>query len=186
MKNRNATAGFTLVEIALALLVAGLGVIAVFGLFPQGMDASRKSVEATEAAAFAEFVFEGIQNEATNFPWATFDDAGGVNSLRLNLSHLIIGCDVVATQKFVIAQGPTTPNLYLWIPFWFGSDLYVTNFAASTFTYTLDIGVAGVTTKYARLEVWAGDRMGPVSSAAATGGTFAGGTVFYREFLPNY
>jgi len=183
MKGAQGKAGFTLVEIALALLVAGLGVIAVFGLFPQGMEASRKSVEATEATAFADFVFDSLQNEATNFPWGTFVDSGP-SALKLNLSHLIIATD--STQKFVIAQGPATPALYLWIPFWFGSDLYVTNYAAAAFTYTLDIGVAGVTTKYARLEVWPGDKVGPVTAMLATGGTFAGSTVFYREYLPNY
>ncbi|MFH0908538.1 MAG: hypothetical protein V1929_07235 [bacterium] len=178
----SAKGGFTLVEIALALLVAGLGVIAVFGLFPQGMDASRKSVEATEVTAFAEFIFDGLQNEATDFPWATF--ANG--SLQFNLTHVIIAAG--STQKVIIAQGPTTPGFNVWIPFWYGDqdNQYLTNYPVAAFTYTLDIGVAGVMTRYARLEVWPGDKVGPISQYNLALSNFPGSTVFYREFLPAY
>lgn len=57
--------GFTLVEVALALLVIGIGVVAVFGLFPAGMEAGRQTINETQAAQFAEEVFNAYRALAT-------------------------------------------------------------------------------------------------------------------------
>ena len=65
--------GFTLVEVALALLVVGVGIVAIFGLFPAGMEAGRRTVNETQAALFAEEVFTAYRSLAsvTNLTIAT-------------------------------------------------------------------------------------------------------------------
>ncbi len=57
--------GFTLVEVALALLVIGIGIVAIFGLFPAGMEAGRRTVNETHAAQFAEEVFAAYRSLAS-------------------------------------------------------------------------------------------------------------------------
>lgn len=53
--------GFSLVEVALAILVVGLGLLTVFTLFPAGLSMNQKSVDETRAALFAEEVLNGYR-----------------------------------------------------------------------------------------------------------------------------
>lgn len=62
-------AGFTLVEIALALLVVSVGLVAVMGLFPTGLSTNRQALDETQAVLFAEEVFSGLQASAMVTPW---------------------------------------------------------------------------------------------------------------------
>jgi prepilin-type N-terminal cleavage/methylation domain-containing protein len=55
------SAGFTLIEVALALLVVAIGMIAVMGLFPQGLEANKRSIDETRVAMFAEDVMSGYR-----------------------------------------------------------------------------------------------------------------------------
>ena len=58
LQNRTSKrAGYSLVEVTLALLVVAIGLTATFGLFPEGLKATRAAVNDTEAALFAEYVF---------------------------------------------------------------------------------------------------------------------------------
>ena len=65
--------GFTLIEVALALLVIGLGIVAVFGLFPSGLEASRRTMNETQAALFAEEVFGAYRAASRLFSWSSFN-----------------------------------------------------------------------------------------------------------------
>ena len=91
-------AGFTLVEIALAILVVAIGVLAIFALLSSGLDNSVRAIDDTHAAMFADNVFNGLravsvslaekQNQlvgSTNCPWETFWDAfsSGTNSITV-------------------------------------------------------------------------------------------------------
>ena len=67
--------GFTLVEVALALLVVGVGIVAIFGLFPAGMEAGRRTVNETQAALFAEEVFAAYRSLASVTNLATAANA---------------------------------------------------------------------------------------------------------------
>lgn len=77
-----AASGFTLVEVALAVVVVALGILAVFGLLSAGLDQSSKAIAETEAAIFADNVFHGlgaislaladIPTTVTNYPWEAF------------------------------------------------------------------------------------------------------------------
>ena len=55
-----ARSGFTLVEVALAIVIVALGILAVFGLLSAGLDQSAKAIAETEAAIFADNVFHGL------------------------------------------------------------------------------------------------------------------------------
>lgn len=70
MKTQKNKSGFTMVEIALAILVVGIGLLAVFSLFPTGMTFNRQAIDDTYAAMFAEEVFYGYRAQASANPWS--------------------------------------------------------------------------------------------------------------------
>lgn len=65
------TFGFSLVEVSLALLVVGVGLLAVFGLFVTGLDTDKASTDDTKMAFFAEEVLNGIiaKSASTSTTW---------------------------------------------------------------------------------------------------------------------
>lgn len=74
MKTRSKRKGFTLVEIALALLVISIGLLALFGLFPVGLEANKAALDETRAALFAEEVLNGVRAQASLQPWNDITD----------------------------------------------------------------------------------------------------------------
>jgi prepilin-type N-terminal cleavage/methylation domain-containing protein len=207
MKAKNNQAGFTLVEIALALVVVALGVVGIFALVPQASEASRKSVDATELAVFADFVFESLQIKASNLDDDEFKNFQLGGDLRANLSHAWIA--VENTQTYVQAAGwnvaASSPRIYRCTPDYYGeggggtgsggSDpLHVEQYEVAQYTYTLHVtnnfAVVGVdeadAKAMARLEVWPGDRRAAVAEAISANTSLPGSYVFYREFKPIY
>jgi prepilin-type N-terminal cleavage/methylation domain-containing protein len=53
--------GFTLIEIALALMVASMGLLVVMGLFVDGLVTQQVTVDETQAALFAEEVIQSVR-----------------------------------------------------------------------------------------------------------------------------
>jgi hypothetical protein len=174
--------GYSLVEITLSLLVAAVGVLTVFGLFPSGLQSSRNAVEATEVAAFADYVFEELEEAVAYLPW---DD---------------IGSGLALFKHQAVDWGETDPvtvgeiGVFIWYPpgnrygedrLRVGSDLVVRRYELAAFTYDLEVEnvVEGGQTfdnlKYARLEVWRGDVASEVGDAS-----YPKGTVFYRQYTP--
>jgi prepilin-type N-terminal cleavage/methylation domain-containing protein len=64
--------GMTLIEILLALIVMGLGVLGILALFPPAMESAKESVEETNAAIVGESVAQGL---TTAVRLATWDPA---------------------------------------------------------------------------------------------------------------
>lgn len=56
--------GFTLIEVSLAVLVVGLGLLSLFGLFPSGLRAGEEAAADTRAGLFASVVLEGMRANA--------------------------------------------------------------------------------------------------------------------------
>ncbi len=54
-------AGFSLVEVSLAILVVAIGLLSVFSLFPASLDFAKKSVDETHIAFFGEEVLNQLQ-----------------------------------------------------------------------------------------------------------------------------
>ena len=71
--HRRDRGGFSLVEVALALMVVGVGMVAIFSVLPAGMDSNKKAINEAYAAMFAEEVFNGIRAKSQFIPWAQID-----------------------------------------------------------------------------------------------------------------
>jgi len=56
--------GFSLVEVCLAVLVVGLGLLSIFGLFPTGLAASEDAEKDTTAGLFANQTINSLQARA--------------------------------------------------------------------------------------------------------------------------
>lgn len=75
MKQRhcNKKGGFSLVEVCMAVLVVGLGLMSVFAMFPSGLAASEAAQADTETGLFAEKVFFGLHAVATEVTLAQWN-----------------------------------------------------------------------------------------------------------------
>ena len=179
-------AGYSLVEVTLALLVVAIGLTATFALFPEGLKASRAAVDDSEAAMFAEYVFTTLDLTAGtgsgNYGqgWSIGDTD---NFISLMLSRN------VPDSNFQLQVGGV--RAFYWYPDYYGltaGDYEASNFQAfwtSAFTYTLTLessswkgyGADNGVPAYAVLKVWPGEY--------ETGVTPKGEPrVFYREILP--
>jgi uncharacterized protein (TIGR02598 family) len=76
MKKSAQSAGFSLVEVSLALLVAAVGLVSMLALFPAGLEAARRADAETHEALFAEEVMSTYTALADVVPW------NGLNSYK--------------------------------------------------------------------------------------------------------
>jgi Tfp pilus assembly protein PilV len=63
--SRTARGGFSLVEVCLAVLVVGLGIMAVFSLFPTGLAAGEAAATDTSNALLAQQLASGLGSQAS-------------------------------------------------------------------------------------------------------------------------
>ncbi|MBP7008281.1 MAG: hypothetical protein KBC66_00545 [Kiritimatiellae bacterium] len=178
-------AGYSLVEVTLALLVVAIGLTAPFALFPEGLRAARAAVDDTEIGMFAEYVFTSL-DLAAGTAGADWDitDTDVFRSLMLSR--------YVASSNFELRDGGGV-EIFYWYPDYFGMQAGdyaasgLQDFWTSAFTYTLTIegprpdqswkNYQDGTTRTAVLKVWPGEYKG--------GGTPKGDPrIFYREILP--
>jgi uncharacterized protein (TIGR02598 family) len=61
--------GFSLVEIMLALAIMAIGLIAIIGLIPQGVQSGRGAVDNTLAATVAHDTFNDLRRQLIATPW---------------------------------------------------------------------------------------------------------------------
>lgn len=113
-------AGFTLMEVALAVAVVTIGVLSLFALISAGLKESAKGVADTQAALFADSVFNGLgatsQSAAeagvvgTEVKWCRFwaDFRSGATNISIAAASTwaspltpIYGDDQLRTVKFV-------------------------------------------------------------------------------------
>lgn len=171
-------AGYSLVEVTLALLVVAIGLTATFALFPEGLRATRAAVDDTEIGMFAEYVFTTLD--------LTAGKNGGNYGVDWNIGDTdefisLMLSSTAPDSKFQLRAGGGTEQFY-WIPDYYGlqSGDYASgnfqDFWTSAFTYTLTVALAGSggVPTYAVLKVWPGEAKGRDEDAR----------VFYREILP--
>ena len=125
---RKHSKGFSLVEVALALLVASVGILGVFSLFPAGLKMNKAAIDETQAAMFAEQVLNGIKAQAVTIPW---------NSVKGGISLPPPTPDVWENpnQLWVVEYFPSNTNDYKTLRYITGGSL-----VATTDPYT-DFGV---------------------------------------------
>ena len=180
-QGRDLRAGYSLVEVTLALLVVAIGLTATFALFPEGLKATRAAVDDTETAMFSEYVFTSLELAAGLYGSAwDIDDAATFKSAAL--------AGTTSDVRFKLVTGEQA--VFYWVPDFYGigsgdyADTEFTDFWTSAFTYRLDIDdstfkgldSAGLT-KYAVLQVWPGEYKTGVTPKGEP-------RVFYREILP--
>lgn len=80
---RSAAAGFSLVEVALAVAIAAVGIITLLGLMPEGMEMSRKTGLLTLNSNIVEQIIRDLENTQFNLLPAqgTGTVAGGANAI---------------------------------------------------------------------------------------------------------
>jgi type II secretory pathway pseudopilin PulG len=185
MKQRNQNrnqAGYSLVEVTLALLVVAIGLVSTFALFPEGLKATRAAVDDTEVGLFADYVFSTLAVTAaakglsTDTPDARDGDQYASRVLSdADLSKKELTSGGVLSQFYWIARnndkGTGISDLSSAAGFW-----------SSAFTYELvwrkmDKG-NNRDTYYAMLKVWPGDWQ-----TIADPDKFPP-YVFYREIIP--
>ncbi len=72
--------GFSLVEVSLAMLVIGIGMLGVMALMPTGLDQNQIAIDDTVCAMFAQDVFNSLRSQALfpdapyGKPWSNLDD----------------------------------------------------------------------------------------------------------------
>ena len=78
MKQRRNKCGFTLMEVALAVVVVAVGVLGLFALLSTGLDSSAKAVATSQAAFFANATFGALRStsaeaaQVSTNGWDTF------------------------------------------------------------------------------------------------------------------
>ena len=82
----DAETGFSLIEVALALAIMAIGLMAIIGLIPHGVQASRDAADNTLVATIAHDTFNVIRRQALTLPWPplgapqdVYYDAAGTN-----------------------------------------------------------------------------------------------------------
>lgn len=193
---RRGEAGFSLVEVTLALLVVAVGMTAAFSLFPEGIQSTRAAVNNTETALFADYVF------------STLELAAGVKCLDGNVvpSSLPKEADYfksIAFSKkareehpeyFELRTSSGKPKTFYWMPDYFGlngvdemnADYFRGKLKTAAFTYTLTLENArwkgnGGVPMYAVLKVWPGEYGDDIQTSDLKD---KDARIFYREILP--
>jgi prepilin-type N-terminal cleavage/methylation domain-containing protein len=96
-------AGFTMIEVTLALLVVAVGVLGAFSLIPAGLQTNRKAIDETRAAMFAEMFFNSIRMQAQS-PGVTWAQVAA-NPARPTPGY---GTGLPAARRFWVAGSTTT------------------------------------------------------------------------------
>lgn len=107
-------AGFSLVEVALALLVVSVGLMGVFALFPVGTESNRKAIQETQIGLFAEYVLNGFRYEAEELTWSEVGDVGAFTISPLASKYAWYAPDGVragAGVKAIVYRSLSNPDI---------------------------------------------------------------------------
>jgi prepilin-type N-terminal cleavage/methylation domain-containing protein len=97
--SRHRRSGFSLIEVTLALLVVGVGLVALLGLFPVGLRESGLATADTSQSIFANGVLNAIHANAGEITtWANWS---ATNTFTAGISNVTAG----AVQTIVDAYG---------------------------------------------------------------------------------
>ena len=87
MKSSNqAKSGFSLIEVCLAVLVIGFGLIPIFGIFPDGLRSMEEATDDTRCALFTETVMNGMRANASSITnWTVWTSGNFSNDVVLGV-----------------------------------------------------------------------------------------------------
>jgi len=185
-KRIRSRAGYSLVEVTLALLVVAIGLTATFALFPVGLKATRDAVDDTEIGLFADYVFSTLAVTAAAEGSSLIQGGSFLDARRGDKYASRVLADN-ATEKKILESDEKLHQFY-WIAR--NNDMGTGNwdlssdagFWSSAFTYRLRWEKMNKgnnrDTFFAVLEVWPGEW-----TAIADDEKFPP-RIFYREIIP--
>ena len=98
--------GFTLVEVALAVLAVGFGLMTIIGLFPAGLQNASDDAADTRAGLFAGLVFNGMRGAATNADVNVWD--GSFIGSPLTVEGITLNFDATAPTVHTVKFSPSS------------------------------------------------------------------------------
>jgi len=117
-KQFRSKAGYSLVEVTLALLVVAIGLTATFALFPVGLQATREAVNDTEVGLFADYVFSTLavtaaaQGLSVEVPNASDGDIYASRVLAdIDIDKKVLNSGEALSQFYWIARNNEPPSL---------------------------------------------------------------------------
>ena len=185
-------AGYSLVEVTLALLVVAIGLTSTFALFPEAMKDTRAAVSDTEVALFADYIFSSFAVAA-----AARADKDGSFSLSDVDAFASLALSSISEHRQKNNLKDSGYGHFYWISenddqgVKGGNNWHITRdqgFWSTAFTYTLDWDECKKTTPgknrkerctwFVTLKVWPGewDKIADEKKFKPY--------VFYREILP--
>ena len=110
--------GFSLIEVCLAILVIGFGLVAVFSLFPSGLRSSDADTADTRTGLFTETVLDGLRANASSLNLDDWNNSFATKVVKDVLkdsdpAHPDAIPDVITTALFPAPVGAPTDNDYL-------------------------------------------------------------------------
>jgi len=102
MKSNVRCSAFSLVETNLAILLVGIGLLALFALFPMGLQQSDLAVTDTQEAMFAEYVLSVFEGNAAAI--ADWDDWTSTPMLRGMLLNGITNITLNIEKPYLVAD----------------------------------------------------------------------------------
>jgi len=182
-KQIRSRAGYSLVEVTLALLVVAIGMTATFALFPEGLKATRAAVNDTEVGLFADYVFSTLAVTAAARGLSPAD----LDARKADIYASRVLSDADLTKKRLISDGEL--HEFYWIArnndMGTGDWDLTSNegFWSTAFTYQLRWEKMSKgnnrDTYYAVLEVWPGEWLDMADQLKEDPPY-----VFYREMIP--
>lgn len=103
-------AGFSLTEVSLALLVIAVGMLSVVGLFPAGLDMSKRAIDETYAAFFADSTFASFREAALHVPWDELENYLAIGPVTVEDNEDVFWKD--SEELRVIGDGQVYTNVY--------------------------------------------------------------------------
>lgn len=158
--------GFSLVEIALALLITSIGLLTVVGLMTSGMTQSRASSDDAQAAMFAQQVFDSYRAYLGANP-SSWMNLQSIEPEPVTADEVY---NTTGNDLFMYADGQLSQNVFE--QYAVGGDPVGVIDYAVRYRLTVTETAAG-RVKGGRLEIWNG-QYGPTLAEDAT--------VFYTEF----
>jgi len=142
--------GFSLVEVSLAILIIGIGMLSVLSMFTSGLDQNKRSIDDTKAAFFAEEVFNGLLAASEG---DLVKDKISWSAIGVSITNLIIAAESTwgnpPETLDVIMDNKIHTNIYR-----VSND---TNIVNQSFRYSLNIERKDRCTKSATLCVYPGE-----------------------------
>ena len=122
--------GFSMVEVALALLIISIGLLTLVGLMSGGLEMNKRSTEDTQGALFAADVFECARIYAGGYSNTT-------DTFRNHMNNVSMG--PVAKDFWEKSTRDETIKRTGWAPFWYASQ---SNMVDVGLNYAFSIGNA--------------------------------------------